>query len=119
MKIAVTSQNRVTVTDHAGRCRKFWVYETEYADVVDKHLVELPAGQGFQDALPRPLDGVHVLISGGMTSAMRYRLKQLGIQAVTTLEHDPDRAVAAWLNGTLNELPPFGHIGRLCGETRA
>ncbi len=119
MKIAVTSQNRATVTDHAGQCRTFWVYETEYAEVVDKRLVELAAGQRFQDALPRPLEDVHVLISGGMASAMRYRLKQLGIQAVTTLEHDPDRAVAAWLNGTLSELPPFGHIGRLCSETCA
>lgn len=118
MKIAVTSQNRATVTDHAGQCRKFWIYETEYADVVEKHLLELAVGQGFHDALPQPLDDINVLISGGMASAMRYRLKQQGIQAITTLESDPDRAVSAWLNGTLDELPPFGHIGRLCNEAR-
>jgi predicted Fe-Mo cluster-binding NifX family protein len=29
MKIAVTSQNRKTITSHAGKCRKFWVYEVE------------------------------------------------------------------------------------------
>ena len=119
MKIAVTSQNRASITDHAGRCRKFWIYETEYAEVVEKHLLELPLDQAFHDALPQPLAGINVLISGGMASAMRYRLKQQGIQAVTTLESDPDRAVTAWLNGTLDEMPPFGHIGRLCESARA
>lgn len=113
MKIAVTSQNRESVTDHAGQCRKFWIYETEFADVVDKRLVELTAEQGLHDA--RSLAGINVLISGGMASAMRYHLKQLGIQAVTTRESDPDRAVAAWLNGSLDEIPPFGHIGTCCG----
>lgn len=118
MKIAVTSQNRATVTGHAGQCRKFWIYETEYAEVVKKRLVELAVEQGFQDAPPPPLDDINVLISGGMASAMRYRLKQRCIQAVTTMESDPDRAVAAWLNGTLDEMPPFGHIGQLCDEAR-
>jgi hypothetical protein len=32
MKIAVTSQNRKTITSHAGKCRKFWVYEVEDAE---------------------------------------------------------------------------------------
>jgi predicted Fe-Mo cluster-binding NifX family protein len=114
MKIAVTSQNRATVSDHAGRCRSFWVYETEYADVREKHLVELGDGQGFHGNLPGPLAGINVLISGGMASALRYHLKQQGVQAVTTREGDPDRAVAAWLNGTLDEMPPHGHIGQVC-----
>ena len=47
MKIAVTSQDQINVTQHAGRCNRFWVYETEYADVVAKQWVELPAGTCF------------------------------------------------------------------------
>jgi len=112
MKIAVTSQNRTTVTDHAGQCRKFWIFETEFADVVEKHLVELPLRHRLKDALPHPLDDINVLITGGMASAMRYHLKQRGIQAVSTQESDPERAVAAWLNGTLDEMPPPNHIGQ-------
>jgi predicted Fe-Mo cluster-binding NifX family protein len=107
MKIAVTSENRSTVTDHAGRCGKFWVYQTEYADVVEKHLVELPVGHCFHDInLPPLLRDINVLITGGMASELRYRLKQNAIQAVATGETDPDRAVNAWLNGTLDEMPP-------------
>jgi predicted Fe-Mo cluster-binding NifX family protein len=107
MKIAVTCENRDTVTDHAGRCEHFWVYHTEFADVVDKHLVELPAGQNFRDLdLPPLLGDINVLITGGIARELRYRLKQMAIQAVATPETDPDRAVNAWLNGTLNEIPP-------------
>jgi predicted Fe-Mo cluster-binding NifX family protein len=115
MKIAVTSENRSTVTDHAGRCQKFWIYETEYADVVEKHLVELTGSQSFHDCtLPTQLNGISVLITGGMASELRYRLKQQAIQAVATQETDPDRAVAAWLNGTLNESPPTSRLGQSC-----
>ena len=119
MKIAVTSQNRQTVTNHAGRCRKFWVYETEYADVVGKRLVELPEEQHFHDAFPPSLHGINVLITGGLAGSFRYYLKQQGVQAVATQESDPDRAVTAWLNGTLDEMPPFGSLGGCCTAAHA
>ena len=116
MKIAVTSENSSTVTDHAGRCARFWIYETEFADVVDKHLVELPAGQSFRAVdLPPLLRDINVLITGGIARELRYRLKQMSIQAVATPETNPDRAVNAWLNGTLNEMPPLLH-GASCGH---
>lgn len=114
MKIAVTSQNRTTVTDYAGQCRKFWIFETEYASVVEKHLVELPMRRLAKSV--HPLDDVNVLITGGMASGLRYQLKQRGIQAVSTLESDPERAVTAWLNGTLDEMPPLNHIGQRCAD---
>ena len=119
MKIAVTSENRQTVTNHAGRCRKFWVYETEYADVVGKHLVELPGEQHFHDAFPSSLRDINVLITGGLAGSLRYYLKQQGVQAVATQESDPDRAVTAWLNGTLDEMPPFGSLGGCCTAAHA
>lgn len=112
MKIAVTSQDQTYVTQHAGRCNCFWVYETEYADVVAKQLIKLPAGTSFHDtSLPPLLNDINVLITGGMASELRYRLKQQAIQSVVTLETDPERAVNAWLNGTLEELPPTVRLG--------
>ncbi len=118
MKIAVTSENRNAVTDHAGRCTGFWIYQTEYADVVKKQWIKLPDGASFHNTnLPQLLCDINVLISGGMASDLRYRLKQQAIQAVTTLETDPDRAVNAWLNGTLEEMPPHSRLGH-CGDTQ-
>lgn len=109
MKIAVTSQNRKTVTGHAGKCRKFWIYEVDSADVKGRSLLELPIEQSFHashDGGPHPLDDVNVLITGGLGAALQQRLKQKGILAVATSETDPDRAVAAWLEGSLAERPP-------------
>ncbi len=115
MKIAVTSQNRKTVTGHAGKCRKFWIYHTEFAEIVDRRLLELPIEQSLHacshDA-PHPLDEVNVLISGGLGNGLQKRLKQRGIVAVATADADLDHAVTAWLNGNLKELPP-GSVG--CG----
>ncbi|MDD4880946.1 MAG: NifB/NifX family molybdenum-iron cluster-binding protein [Gallionellaceae bacterium] len=109
MKIAVSSQNRKTVTGHAGKCRKFWIFEVLDCEVTDKQLLELPIEETFHEshgAGPHPLDGINVLITGSMGEGMQGRLKQMGIVAVATAETDPDRAVAAWLDGTLEELPP-------------
>lgn len=109
MKIAVTSQNRKTITGHAGKCRKFWIYQIEEDRVLGRELLELPMEQSFHEsghADAHPLDDVNVLISGGMGQGLRNRLLQQGIQALATSETDPDRAVTAWLQGDLDELPP-------------
>jgi predicted Fe-Mo cluster-binding NifX family protein len=119
MKIAVTSENRNAISNHAGRCAGFWIYQTEYADVVEKRWIQLPAGESFHDTdLPQLLRDINVLISGGMASDLSFRLKQQAIQAVTTLETDPDRAVNAWLNGTLEEMPPHSRVGH-CGDAQS
>ncbi len=112
MRIAIASQNRKAVTGHAGKCRKFWIYEVEDGEAMGRSLLELPIEQSFHESAhgaPHPLDGVNVLIAGGMGFGLRNRLKRQGILAVATAETDPDRAVAAWLNGSLIELPPEAH----------
>ena len=47
MQIAVTSQNRKTVTEHAGKCRKFWIYDIKAGRVVSRQLVELGIEHSF------------------------------------------------------------------------
>jgi predicted Fe-Mo cluster-binding NifX family protein len=112
MKVAVTSQNRREVTGHAGRCRNFWVYDVDDGIVVDSTLVELPKESSFHDSsphAPHALDGVEVLISGGMGDGLRVRLARRGIEALVTTERDPERAVAAWLAGCLPPGEPREH----------
>lgn len=112
MKIAVTSQNRREITEHAGRCRNFWVYDTEDGIILDSTLVELPKESSFHDSsphAPHPLDGVEVLICGGMGDGLRMRLARRGIEATVTTERDPERAVKAWLVGSLPPGEPHAH----------
>jgi predicted Fe-Mo cluster-binding NifX family protein len=101
IRIAVSSQNRKTVTEHAGKSRKFWIYDVKRGQVVGKQLVELPIEQSFH-ATPvgqaHPLDAVDVLISGSMGSGLKQRLLERGIHGSVTTETDPDQAVAAFLS---------------------
>ena len=101
LRIAVSSQNRKTVTEHAGKCRKFWIYEIAQGKLASKTLLELPIEQSFHVAAedqPHPLDSSHVLLTAGIGSGLQQRLLRRGIEGVLTTETDPDRAVAAYLS---------------------
>lgn len=107
MKIAVTSQNRREVTEHAGRCRKYWIYDIEDKQVIRKKLLELPMEQSFHESPahePHPLDVAAVLISGSMGQGMYLRLAAKGIIGIVTAEKDPDRAVQEYLAGNLHPI---------------
>jgi predicted Fe-Mo cluster-binding NifX family protein len=116
MRIAVTSQNRETITGHAGHCRTFWVFEVDSCEVTRRSLLELAADQTLHAGDHRGLDGINVLITGSLGSHLRTRLKARGIIAVATGETDPERAVSHWLNDTLWELPPTLSTGACAGR---
>ena len=81
MKIAVASQNKREITDHTGRCRRFWIYEIETGTIANKKLLELPKEQSFHDSSPHdppPLDDVQVLIAIGMGTGLVRRLENRG-----------------------------------------
>nr|VFJ88759.1 MAG: Predicted Fe-Mo cluster-binding protein, NifX family [Candidatus Kentron sp. LFY]VFJ90077.1 MAG: Predicted Fe-Mo cluster-binding protein, NifX family [Candidatus Kentron sp. LFY] len=109
MKIAVTSQNRREITGHAGKCTRFWIYdatEGSPGEIKGKELLELPKEQllhGYRGVSHPVLDSVQVLISGGMGEGMRHRLAERNIRGIATLETDPDKAIRAFLNGSLIE----------------
>jgi predicted Fe-Mo cluster-binding NifX family protein len=112
MKIAVASQNRKTVTGHAGKCRRFWIYDIEAGVAKGRQLLDLRREQSFHEhagAEPHPLHGVQVLITGGMGEGLARRLASMGIEGLVTTETDPDRAVSAFLAGTLPLGQPEAH----------
>jgi predicted Fe-Mo cluster-binding NifX family protein len=112
MKIAITSQNRQEITEHAGKCRKFWIYEISDNKIGEKTLLELPKEQSFHDSSPHdshPLDDMQVLITGSMSIKLQQRLGNKGITAIVTSEKNPDKAVADYLAGTLEQLSPHHH----------
>ncbi len=111
MRIAVTSQNRKTVTQHAGQCRKFWVYDVDRGNITGRTLLELGIDQSFHashGSNSHPLDGVDVLITGSMGEGLFMRLADKGIQPIITDEADPDLAVTRMLMGLLKPLPVGG-----------
>lgn len=105
MKIAVTSQNFRTVTGHAGKTRRFLVFDREGREL---ERLDLPKQFSFHewrgaDDEPHPLDGVAVLITAGCGERFRNHLARRGIRVAATSETDPAAAVRALLE---DRLPP-------------
>ncbi|SIS72993.1 NifB/NifX family molybdenum-iron cluster-binding protein [Neptunomonas antarctica] len=112
MKIAVTSQNRKNITEHAGRCRNFWVFTTNNNIIVNSELLELRKEQSFHDSSQdesHPLDDVNILIAGGMGQGLMGRLERKGILSLITKEKDPEEAVLLYLKGKLECEQPNLH----------
>ncbi len=99
--IAVTSQNRKTITGHAGRCRKFWLYPIQDGVAGERRLLELSKEHVFHGShnTPPGLEDITVFISQGMGQGMLSRLQRMGVTAWMTMETDPDAAVQAFLRG--------------------
>jgi predicted Fe-Mo cluster-binding NifX family protein len=106
MKIAISSQNRKQITGHAGQCRNFWVVELDEGSVTNRTLVELGREETFHgtgSGFPQALQGIDVLVSGGMGPGLRQRLAARGITAIVTTETDVEQAIAGVLAGTLTD----------------
>ncbi len=107
MRIAVTTQDFRTVTGHAGRARRFLIYDVQPgADPVEVERLYLPerlAMHGFHGPGPHPVDDVDVVLSKGFGEGFFHRMASRGIIAATTEITDPAQAVKGYL-----ECPPTG-----------
>ena len=105
-KIAVTSQNRRTITGFAARCRNFnlFIVQPERKRIISKEPYELFRHETYFETAsgqPHPLDDIDVLITGGMGSGLQNDLAERGIEALVTTEKNPVAAVKMYLRDTL------------------
>lgn len=104
MKIAITSQTIKNVTAHAGRCRKFWVYElSKTSPEIQKQFIELDIDETLHtmnEALPKKLEGVSVLITANLGDSLKAKLLKAGVSAHLTAETLPDVALLNYLANT-------------------
>jgi predicted Fe-Mo cluster-binding NifX family protein len=109
MKIAVTSQNYRTVTPHAGKTRRFLVFEVEQGSPpreVDRlDLDQQMTMHEFQGGA-HPLDLMHALITGSAGEGFVRKLGSRGVRVIVTGETDPRQAIADFLNGCVKPAAP-------------
>ncbi len=116
MKIAVTSQNFRTVTGHAGRARRFLLFDVA-ADgtITEAGRLDLPIEQSFHEwrgSAPHPIDGVDVLISAEFGEGFAARMARRGIEAVMTTETEPLAAVRDYVQRkAAGTLPAYAGCG--------
>ena len=119
MKIAVTSQNRRTVSGHAGKCTRFYIFDiNENKEVERKELLELDPEMmlhnHFHGPNPEgdhPLFEMDVMITGDMGGGFPMKMRSKGIQAVMTDVKDVDEVIEKALAGTLEMLAPKQNCG--------
>lgn len=115
MNIAVTSQNFRTVTGHAGKARRFLIYESDaQGGLRELTRLDLPKEQCFhewhgRDDQAHPLDIAEVVITAGCGGGFAQRMARRGIRLETTAETDPLQAVRLFLQGKLPAAEPDNH----------
>lgn len=105
MRIAIATANFARVTGHAGRARKWLVFDIGPDGAPgEPSRVELAADQVFHHVAPgtdHPLDGVDAVITHSAGDGFQRKMLLRGIAVGLTAETDPARAAAAYLAGTL------------------
>ena len=107
MKIGVTSQNFRTITGHAGKTRRFLIYESQQAvDFREVDRLDLPKEMSMHEFRGdrHPLDDLDVLITGGCGEGFIRRMSAKSVRVIATGETDPSTAVSDYLAG--RPLPP-------------
>ncbi len=115
MRIAVTSQNFKTITGHAGKARRFLVYEADATGAVrEVERLDLPKELSIHEyhGSDHPLFalGLQALITQGAGQGFVQRMALQGIVVHATGESNPLTAVALVAAGqALPEAPPHDH----------
>ena len=110
MKIAVSSQNFRTVTSHAGKARRFIVFDLATPCTPrEVERLDLPRELALHEyrGLDHPLFAMDAVITGGAGEAFVRRLGARGIVVVLTGETDPLRAARDYVAGVVK--PPLPH----------
>ena len=114
MKIAVTSQNRKTVSGHAGKCTRFYIFDiNNNKEVLNKELLELDPEMmlhnhfhGPNPTAHHPLFDMDVIITGDMGGGFPMKMATKGIQAIMTDVKEVDEVIEKAMAGKLEMLPP-------------
>jgi predicted Fe-Mo cluster-binding NifX family protein len=107
MKFAVTSQDYLTITGHAGQATRFLIFDAEPGrEPVETARLDLAEEQTVHNFAggPHPLDGVEVLIVGSAGQCFVERMQARGIITVAARGVAPRNAVAAYMAGLLRPL---------------
>ena len=113
MKIAVTSQNFKSVSGHAGKSRRFIVFNMGTpCDSQEVVWLDLPLDMSIHEFTggAHPLDDMDVILTASAGQGFVAKLAQRGVQVITCGETDPRKAVRDYLMGTVKAANPHSHL---------
>ncbi|WP_051013847.1 NifB/NifX family molybdenum-iron cluster-binding protein [Pararhodospirillum photometricum] len=107
MRFGLSTGNFRTLCAHAGRARRYLVYEVDEAGTLSA-LAPLQLAPGmtvhdFHGRGPHPLDDLDVVLTNGCGRGYIARMRARGVRVLLTPERDPEAAIRAVLEGRLTE----------------
>ena len=116
-KVAITSQNKRTITKHAGECRNYLIYTIEDDKVISKEVLELAPNETLkytfhEDTSANPYNKLYemdLLLTGSIGGGAINRLAHQNVAAYVIEEKDPDTAIEKLIQGTLQAYAPQHH----------
>jgi predicted Fe-Mo cluster-binding NifX family protein len=113
MRIGISSQNFRTITGHAGKSRRFLIYETDPSgQAAEVERLDLPKSASLHEfhGDHHPLFSVNVVVTASCGQGFRQRLGRRGIEVIATAETDPATAAGLVARGmVLPPAPPHEH----------
>ncbi len=115
MRIAVSSQNFRTITAHAGKSRRFILFDiSPDGAITERDRLDLAPGMSLHDTRGpgHPLfeQGLTHLITGGAGEGFIERLAARGIEVIQTSDSDIEHAIKTLAAGeTLAPALPHTH----------
>jgi predicted Fe-Mo cluster-binding NifX family protein len=113
MKIAVTSQNFRSVTGHAGKSRRFIIFDVGTpCDNPEVVWLDLPLEMSFHEFSgdKHPLDEMDVILTASAGQGFIAKLAQRGVRVITCGESDPRKAVRDFLQGAVKPATPHARV---------
>jgi predicted Fe-Mo cluster-binding NifX family protein len=128
-KIAVSSQNKKTITGHAGKCLHFFIYNVNSEGNFEKESLTLEKDNSLHEGIhginrAHPIFDMDILLTLSIGSGAIQKLATKGVTAYNIQENDPDMAIKLLIEGTLkvysnhshsHEGHQHGHAGCNCG----
>lgn len=118
MRVAVASSDYTKVSGHAGRARKWLLFDVgEGGQISEPSRVELESEMVFhyfEHDRPHPLDGITAIIAHSAGDGFLKHMEKRGITVALTAETDATKAVANYLGESLSPPKPRPIGALLC-----
>ncbi len=114
--VAVASQNRKVIFEHAGKCRNFIIYTILDNTIVSKELLELSKEETLHNIAREYISitkssffDIDILLTRGIGNGLIQKLSNQNIACYKIEETDPDTAINKLMNGTLEAIAPVSY----------
>jgi len=113
-QIAITSQNKKTITKHAGQCKNYLIYTIENDEIVSKKIIELSEEETLHYTFHHSSDencknilfDADILLTGSIGNGAINRLAKENVTAYIVKEKNPEIAIRNLINETLETFAP-------------